>query len=356
MTPNEQGKRARIHGFDLIRLVSFFVVSFYHFVYALWNGREELFYKVTDPDIIFNHSLHPFERAMAFSGHTLLFLSMMLIALAKKSYLTTLRFSVFLVLAWALFVWSENEFKGWVPAWDIHPLIFVGLITIVGVEKLKPSLVPIMGLLGFLLTLNHWSTQEPFVSMNVYARSILVGDCSHGVSSWPLLPWLGFLYSGYAVGFVLREERVRERFSKMSALELGLWIAFFAGAMFHIGAYYRIPQERFECDAFNLPPTHFYSDFIFVLFAMRLSLLAAVDRWLAKSFGWVGRLNVSRNFFLAYALQYALAFIVADVWGDAIRQSSQLFMWIGVMMLPAAELIAWTAAKIGLRRLFKGGA
>jgi hypothetical protein len=347
-------RQSRIYGFDFIRLISFFVVAFYHFLYALWRDHFDLYETITGPDMVYRTTVHPFERALASSGHILLFLSMILIALSKKSFKTVLRFSLFLIVAWLLFTWADNDFGPMIPAWDIHPLIFVGLITIVGAEALSPQLVPILGVVGFLITCMRFYDLRPFVDMNLYARSILVGDCAYGVASWPVLPWLGFLYSGYAVGFGLRSQRVREFAKTMSAKEVGAWLVVLAFALIRVGAYYRIQEERWECDAFRLPPVDFYSDFVFVLFAIRLALLSNVNRWFAAHAAWIAKLNVSRNFFLAYALQFTFGFAIATLFGDAIRQSSPLFMWTGVAMLPLAELVAWVAARLGARRLFKG--
>jgi hypothetical protein len=347
--------KTRLAGFDLIRLISFFIISVYHFLYAVWRGRAPIFETTMATEPFFSHVIYPMLRSFSFSGHTIMFMSTMLIALARKSLGRTLRFSSFLLLAWVGFVWAEGDFHSFEPFWDVHVLLLLGLVTIAIADQISSRFAIALGVLGFLSTWIPFWELSVFRSLPFGLRESLVGDCESGYSSWPILPWLGFLWCGYGLGLLVRIPSVRERVSKISKLESYAWAAVLFLSLFHLGGFYRLDAlDMWECGAFRLPPLEFWSHFAWVLFTIRLSLLTTVNEWLTRHFTFLRKLNVSKNFFLAYALQYVLGFAVALALGDFLRSHPLAFTLAGLMMLPSAELLAWLGVRFGARSAFKG--
>lgn len=341
-------------GFDLIRLLSFVVVALYHFMYAVWRGRVPLFQQVMEVDPLYSHSIYPFIRSLAFSGHSLMFLSTMLIALVRKSLAQTMRFTFFLFLAWLSFVWAEGDFQVFDPFWDVHVLLILGLVTIAIADKISPRFAIGLGILGLFGTwFTYWNVPF-FHTLPLGLRSSLVGDCESGYASWPILPWLGFLWFGYAMGLLLRIPSVRESVSRISKFEMIAWAFVLIPSIPHMDAYYNLDFSMWECEAFRMPPVGFWSDFIWVVFAVRLALLTKVNDWVAANFTFLRKLNVSKNFFLAYALQYILAFAVAATMGNYLRAHPFPFFLMSLALMPLAELLAWLAVSAGARTFFKG--
>jgi len=349
-----QTKLPRLAGFDLIRLISFAVVALYHFMYAAYRGRVPQFELTMWVDPIYSHTILPYIRSLSFSGHTLMFISMILIALARKNLTQTLRFSVFLFLAWLSFVWAEGDFRSFEPFWDIHVLLLLGLITISVADKISPRFAIALGVAGFFSTWFTYWNKPIFLALPLGVRSALVGDCESGYASWPILPWLGLLWFGYALGLLIRNPIYRERVSKISKLEWVFWVCVLIPSIPRMDTYYNLDFSMWECEAFRLPPISFWSDFIWVLFAIRLSLVTSVNDWIAAKFQFLQRLNVSKNFFLAYVLQYLLAFALVAAAGDYLRSHALVFTLTSFALLPSAELLTWLAVRAGARTLFKG--
>ncbi len=347
-------RRERLVGFDLIRLISFWIIACYHFVYAVWHDRLADYNATMSTNFVYWRFVYPTLRSLSFSGHSVLFLTAMLLAMTRKSFRAQARFWCFLFIAWMTFVWAEGDFSRFLPYWDIHLLILTGLIIMMLAEH-RPGWVTGLGLIGFVSTFFSFWTYSIFAALPLALRHPLVGDCEFEVSSWPILPWLGFFFFGYAVGFILRASKWRQKFSTISKQELGAWIGVLMIASFNLGGFYKLQAlEDWECHAFRLPPLEFWAHFIFVMFCIRISLVTSVNRWLSTALPFLSKLNVSKNFFLAYALQYIFAFILAVKFGGILRANPTLFMVTSVMMLPMAEALAWTTAKLGARRLIKG--
>jgi hypothetical protein len=353
-TPTATNSSSRFVGFDLLRLLSFFAITLYHFQYSVWHDHAPEFERVMPKDPFFWNAVYPFMHALCFSGFTIVFMSAVLIALARKRLSQIARFCLFLFLAWLSFVWAENDFSGLAPFWDVHLLVLVGFLTIACIEKLSPRLVIVCGLIGFAGTwITFWNI-DFFQHLSLGLRSSLVGDCVAGVSSWPILPWLGFLWSGYALGFWLRQPNSRAAWSRWMRLEPFAWAAVLGLTVFKWGAFYRIQLADWECSVYHVPPLEFWAHMIWIVFAIRLSFLTSVNTWLSTQLPWLRKLHVSKNFFLAYALQYVFGFALAIGFGDYFRGHPIAFTWTALAMLPSAELLARTATILGGRKVFKG--
>ncbi len=347
-------KPDRLVGFDLIRLVSFWVISVYHFVYAVWHDRVPAFDATMSKSPFFWNFIYPILHALSFSGHTVLFLTAILIALARKTPRATLKLCGFLLIAWLFFVWAENDFHALVPYWDIHPLILLGLSLSLLFGRKDNWRIILLGAIGFVMTWIPFWTWSSLQSLPLAIREILVGDCVLEVSSWPVLPWLGFFFLGFALGEGLTKPLFRGWFSAFRKYEWIFWSAAFTASVFHLGAFYKLHAlEDWECHAFQIVGVEFWSHFVWVLFAIRLSLIESVNRYFARSMSAVSRLQVSRNFFLVYAFQYVFGFIVAFTLGEWLRTTPAAFNIAALLMLPGAELFAAVAVRLGARRWLK---
>ena len=96
--------------------------------------------------------------------------------------------------------------------WDIYPLIFLGVLCASVAEKVNPKIILGMGLFGFaMLWIPFWDYRELF-SMHTDARIVLgFADCETDVSEWPVFPWIGLIWLGYAVGYSIRKMSAVDR-------------------------------------------------------------------------------------------------------------------------------------------------
>ncbi len=299
-------RQFRWHGFDLLRLVSFFAIITFH---------SSLFYFYS-PSIEFAN-FSPIIRAVdttcrvfAFSGFTIVFMSSLLLGFSRYAKAKRERIILVLLFGWIYLSMLMND--DFFLVWDVYTLFMCAMLLIMWMERAGPRWVPAAGALGFvLLWLPIWKWPGLFSWVpDSLKYAVGVASCEgREINEWPALPWIGLIWMGYATGTYLVKLRDTQQFSKLQLKrpESLVWIILLALSIPQWGAYFRVRLgEYFACDAYRQEPYVFWSHFIWVLAFLRLSVDPRVQSWLTKkSWVWtISNLAISRKFWLAYAVHY----------------------------------------------------
>lgn len=352
-----ENKPQRIHGFDLIRLVSFFAIATFH-VSLIHYYTKDIEIAAESPII---RATEQISRVLSFSGFTIIFLTSILTALSGSAISKRIRLYAFLCIGWIIFSGLMSGSSAYFLVWDIYPLIFLGVLCISIIEKLRPKLVTVLGLLGFaMLWIPFWNYRE-LISMPTDLRVVLgFADCQTDVSEWPIFPWVGLVWVGYAIGYGIRQLPIDRRDSTFSFTwkEAIIWLVFLGAGSTQWGAFYRIGLgEFFACEAYRQPPLIWWGHFIFVLFAIRVSLIPNVQSWMSNQrfFCWISSLAISRKFWLAYITNYLFAHVIDWLLNitqiEATDWNVPVIAFIAVFFLPMTEVL--TRIILAISALYK---
>lgn len=319
MTPAET--HPRWYGFDLLRL--FFYVNILSFHVGLLHFGTTTT-KFIDRSFIIRFADH-MGRLSAFSGFGIAFLSCFLIGLNLNDGKARLRLFIVLILGWLFFsIGSDSPF---IVSWDVFALLFAGFMVMFLAQSRIPNAPRFLGILGYvLLWIPIWEGGAYLPGGFLDVKNILgVAPCGRGdITEWPILPWIGLVWFGYWLGLELRQLRQKGDLQKLrvNRTEGALWIVLLAGSLPYLGAYFSIRNGRFfSCDAYRQEPLIFWSNFIWPMALMRISLDPRVQTYLAGK-KWVLRIShlaVSRKFWLAYLLGYVSTLLLAwvlNIWEE----------------------------------------
>lgn len=310
--------KIRWHGLDLIRLLSFSVILTFQtgliyfweptYVYAQYSQIQ--------------HWAEIICRSFAFSGFSIVFLSAFLLGYAHArpgSERRTTAFFVVLLFGWVYLSYLVNS--GFFIVWDVFGLFLLAMVLLTILKRRGPIWIRVAAIGGFvLLWIPVWQFSSAFAHWPALWREIVgVAACEgKAISEWPLLPWAGLVSFGYGLGCEL-EWRVQKHGRQSLPLtwpEALVWLAILGLSIPQWGPYFRVRLGAyFSCDAYRQPPLVFWSHFIWVLAALRLSVEPRVHGWLAQQ-RWaqsVSSLAISRKFWLAYALHYFYAHALCHI-------------------------------------------
>ncbi len=302
----------RYYGFDLIRLVSYFAIIIFH---------TSLFYYYS-PTISYSDvssivwAADRVSRIFAFSGFTVVFLSSLLLGQSRAPLRKRNR--LFLVILFGWIYLSLLMHDRFFLVWDIYTLLLVSFLLMQAFEHWGKKWVRSAGLLGFgLLWFPIWKFSAQLSTLPDYAAHVLgFAECrGQEINEWPAIPWMGLIWLGYALGRELKELRESDQLARLELRwnETLLWAPILLASIPQWGAYYHIRLgEYFSCDAYRQDPIVFWSHFVWVAWAIRLSVDPRIQHWLGR---WtvvrqISNLAISRKYWLAYALHY--------IWGNAI--------------------------------------
>lgn len=308
----------RFVGLDAIRFVSFIAICIFHITYIHYFTREITIAK----ELVLFEWMEVFTRTLAFSGFTIAFLTSLLTAYSGKGLIKRARLFLFLIIGWFLFS-SFLDTGPEILVWDIYPLIFVGIFIATLAEAKQPYWSQMLGLIGFiLLWIPFWKLNRilPIPELPLDFQAVLgLADCLKYQIEWPILPWIGLIWFGYACGQALRtefsknpHEKAHSKSSgvKLTRMEILVWILFIGLGSPFWGHFYHIKlAEFFACEAYRQPPYIWWSHMMVPLFLMRLSLDPTVDQFLGriKPVVWISQLAISRKFWVGYLFSYLLA-------------------------------------------------
>ena len=336
----------RMHGLDAIRLVSFFAIATFHI--------SLIHYFETDI-VIANESIiirivEQIARALAFSGFTIVFLTSLLTSISSSSTLNRIRLFSFLIFGWFVFSALMNKPDDMFLVWDIYPLLFSGILIATIVETYFVRLVPALGIIGFcMLWIPFWDFMQ-LTDRDVSEVWIVFGlaSCDVGAIEWPILPWIGLPWFGYACGLAIKKFIAAGRLSELNfkKKEAMFWLGVLGAASFGFGSFYHIKLgSNFSCEAYRQSPFIWWAHFCWVLFFIRLSFDGRVQAKLAsmRLFRFISNLAISRKFWLAYFLNYLLAYslswIVDTTEVEKTRWQVPVIATIAVCFVPFTEIV-----------------
>ncbi|MES2964089.1 MAG: hypothetical protein V4760_09385 [Bdellovibrionota bacterium] len=340
MSLTEPRPKTRLFGIDVVRLLSFIAISGLHFVWVIWY-RDPVFSPVNS----IWRGLELYSKSISISGHTVLFLSAFLIAMSETRVWKTMKVVLLAAFGWLLFClfeWGQNEVF-WV--WDIYPLLALGFASAVAARMISVRLVYLLGVLGFVMTWIPFWEWSSFGNLPLQFRHWVVGDCAVDLADWPILPWIGIIWMPYAIGTYERrrhESGARGTFETWRKWELFAWPVLLALAIPSLGAYNKVEVgPMFACFTFRQNPFVFWSHFVFVVFALRLSLLMRVQEILERFtvVRWIGSLRLSQAFGVAYMTHYALIEAERYFFGSFLITSEWISLLALVTVLPLTEIL-----------------
>jgi hypothetical protein len=314
--PAAPHRRHPLLGLDLLRFFSFVAIMIFHFEWLVFYGTDATFKSVSAIWDV----LQAYAYALSFSGFTIVLLTSFLQGLSGLAPLRRARFFLFLLAGWFLLcavVASETPFFF---VWDVYPLIFVGLATAALVERVAPRALTWIGVTGWLMTAVPFWKFPALNQLPLFWRQIFVGECTGDLADWPVLPWIGLVWSGYAAGKTVRARMLdaEGRWSLPASFELSpregaVWIAALIAGACTWGPYFHIRLgEYFSCDVFHQPTHVIWGHLVWVFAVARASLDPRGQAWLTRRrfARWVSGLGLSRHFFVFYATHYALLSLV----------------------------------------------
>jgi hypothetical protein len=339
----------RLYGLDVIRFVSFLAISGYHFIYVVWRNQPAQYDMVMSSDRLYKAVMEPFMHALSHSGFSILLITTFLIGFRNLTAKIHWRLFGYVFIAWLLFSWADQDFKKLVLYWEVYPLLIVGLVIVEFAHKVKLNLVYALGTLGFALTWVQFAASHP--GLPLWIEQSLFGTCAQDLSNFPILPWVGLVAFGYGLGLAAQQHPAYA--AKIKTAELWTWVVLLISASFNLGAFFNIHAMDFECKAFHVPPLEYWSHMVFILFLMRISLVDRVNEFFRSHLSTISRLQTSKNFFLVYAVQYLLCFVVAETFGHQLRENAPLFSFALLAMWPLSEAVVYVIAFLKVDRFVR---
>lgn len=301
-----QKDKTRYLGIDLLRLIWLFAIIYFHTLETFFYNND---YVLSLGDSLFSFFQYP-VRALTFSGFAIVSLSSFLlgwITMGKKKWATLMG-----VLALgALFLsWLEgDEQQMFYIQWDIYYFHFASFALIAVLQVRRWLLYGATVLTLPLLFFPVWSW-DYLLNDYGYLKDLLLGDCSRqiGQGSWPLLPWIAIpliMYSG--AKWIQSHPNIKHAFLYPKKQEWMLWAVVLLASLPWIDGYFWTPiGPDFSCYVHRRPPIEFWSQWVWILFLMRLSFVRSVNDFLHRQ-KWlrpISNLQWSKNMGLAYALHF----------------------------------------------------
>jgi hypothetical protein len=344
--------KERYYGLDLIRFISFIPIAMHHisliYFYTPTIEMAKTSVIVRMVDIIC--------RSLAFSGFTIVFISSMMVSFSQSSLASRAKLLLLLSLGWIGLSSLMNPSYDLFLAWDIYPLLLVGFCVMFLAERIGLKSIYALGTLGFiLLWIPFWEFAVYFEDYSLNFRNVLgFADCSLEIAEWPILPWIGLIFSGYAAGSLVKNAHQQgkgEGLFNFSRQEMLLWGTLLVASLPNLGAFYNIELGRnFSCDAYRRTPVEFWAHFVWVIFAVRLSLNSKIQSRLAgsKVVKWISATAICRKFWLAYMINYMLChFIIGTIPRFVLENYPHLYStieqpvteFLAVFFVPITELV-----------------
>lgn len=335
----------RFFGLDLIRLASFAAIAVYHLHHMIWYPANEGW---NYPSAVVR-LMERYASALAFSGFTVLLLTSFLHGLSARDWFLKFRLLIFLVLGWIAFslISAGMDGEAFTLSWDIYPLALFGLLTASLIGRISPVALRALGFAGFLLLwIPFWRWEADFESRFGVLAQALVGICGLDLAEWPILPWVGWVWLGYALGCETRQVILERGVGalRLHKREFMFWIVALILSLPWLGAYFSTPWgDQFACVVFRHAPVEFFAALVWPVFLSRASLDDRVQKKLSGSSiaRWVSGLKISTHFWVAYFVHYVGAYVYVRALGLHLEELPAAVWVLPVYLglLPATEWI-----------------
>lgn len=293
----------RILGIDVIRFFSFIAIHIYHVIQTGWGDYT---FNLSERSEFFQWCEY-YARPITFSGFSIAFLTSFLKGRKRKEIKYHLYLYLFMGAGWLAFCAMYTLRFKFKLMWDIYPLLILGFISSQIFRMLGDRYLNTLGLLGFaLLWIPFWKITW-LNELPLLLKPVIIGVCEIHNADWPVLPWIGLIWLGFALGNFYGNKWIRIR--KYEGI---FWSFVLLLSLIHLGGYYNVPlNSDYTCFVFRQSPFVFWSNFIWVMFLMRISIDPRVHRFLESLtiLKWLNQLCFSQNFWLFYFLHYLYCYL-----------------------------------------------
>lgn len=330
--------RQRYYFIDIVRLISMFCIICFHtysVVYYVEYVNARFYGSVF-------HSITPLPRFMAFSGLSILGISVFLFGLRwpekpSLKFLAGLMFAGMLLL---LVGQGDEPFRDLVWEWDIYQFLVVCLFLLYFLSS-HPLWTRVLGIIGLITTfIPLWPYSDAW-NIPILLKHIFFGVCDGGGrGGWALYPNLGFAFFHFALGREVRKNKFR--FSRFPVWEAVLWLVLLIPSVPHLGEYIDVTVgPNFYCYIFRKPPLIFWAHYVWILFFLRVALWERWNRFLSTQFWarWISNLEWSRSFGVCYFLHLVWILVVAN-WSEKLPAGGWQFDVFSLSVIPVVEMMA----------------
>ncbi len=298
--------KTRYYGLDLLRLFWLFAIIYFHTL-------ETFFYSNTY-DLAFGASLFSYfqtpVRALTFSGFAIVSLSSFLLGWITMDARKWISLMGVLALGALFLSWLEgDENQTFYIQWDIYYFHFASFALIAILQVRRWLLYAVSALFLPLLFIPVWQWDSSLDTWGWW-KDLLLGDCTlrEGQGSWPLFPWLAIPLAMYSSAkFIRSREHLKTWVHSFSWKEALGWAVVLGALSPWLGGYFFTPiGSQFSCYVHRRPPIEFWSQWLWVILLIRLSLVDRLNDELARR-RWVrgiSQMQWSQNMGLAYALHF----------------------------------------------------
>ena len=326
----------RYYTFDIIRLISFAAIVWWHYAYAMWAGgvsRNPL-----ASESLLWHSMGQVSLFLAFSGFSVIVLSSFLTGLVGRK-VQQFKFIAFFIVGWALFTLVGRLTYGlWFFEWDIYPFLIISFLSLRVFQFFRSGAVLLVAAgVGCIVSLIPFWRFDFFNTLHPLAKAVLVGSSQgEALGQWPVLPFIGLVWCFYGLGRYLKTEgrlllggaqvrgRPNQSFLPWQRAEFFVWPVVLGAGALCLGAHMGHSIDVYlDAKLYRLPPYQLWGQLLWVVFFMRLGLLQKVQEFLARQswVQWVGQLQVSKNFWAMYVVHYLVIFLLVYGFRDVVAYS-----------------------------------
>lgn len=343
--------RERYYGIDILRLIWLLAIIYFHCLENFFYSNE----MALEPGFSFSYYASFLVRCLVFSGFAIVTLSSFLLGWIKMGFRKWCTLMGILALGALFLSWLQGtETQPFFFQWDIYNFHFASFALIAVLQIRMRLLYSVTLLLLPLLVFPIWQWDYLF-DFNASLKDILLGDCSinEGYGSWPLFPWLAIPLAMYsAAKWIQSHPNVKKRFHAPEKQELWIWGALLLASLPWLGGYYWTPiGPDFSCYVHRRPPIEFWSQWLWVLFLMRISFIEKVNEVLKpnKTIQFLSSLQWSKNMGLAYALHFIFLNIGYN-WADEFRRQGLYLDLFFVFLVAGVEVscrfLGWCAKQL----------
>lgn len=331
--------KVRYHGFDVLRLVWLYAIIHFHIFETFFYSNT---YALTLGESFYSFFHYPI-RALAFSGFAIVTLTSFLLGWVRLDRKKWISLMSILALGAVFLSWLEgDEHKMFYIQWDIYYFHFASFALIALLQKQPRILYGISILFLPLLFYPVWIWDSALDSWGWW-KDLLLGDCSRqeGQGAWPLLPWLAIPLLMYSAARLIRTHTALQEWVHHFSWREGLiWLLAIGSLSPWLGGYFFTPVgSQFSCYVHRRPPIEFWSQWLWALFLIRVSLVHSLNARLSKM-KWVHKLSSlqwSQNMGIAYAIHFVFLNIGYN-WADEFQYDQYKLDLFVVFLIVGVEL------------------
>jgi hypothetical protein len=333
----------RFYLIDLLRAPILYTIVWFH-SYNYLYGQE---YNAEIWVSTWSHVLTYFMRVFAYGGQWIYSISCFLIGYRGLQEKQTLKYvALFFIGIIILTVGQADAFlQSFAFEWDIYHFLFINLILIYLLQKIRISIWLLIAIGSFLLLIPFWNFDFLFSDHSLF-KKVLIGDFTMaGEGAWALFPWSGLTFLFYGMGKALRDGKINWSQKPSTEYLLGLVVLglISIGSLFY---FYPTPiGPGYYARIFKPPLLPLVGINMILLILLRV---ACIEEWnfklsQSKWVQFVAQLNWNQKLALTYLAHLLCLFLASWLLpiGDAGKNFNfGLFDIVSILGFFAAEILS----------------